>query len=253
MMTNKDISQVEKFPSPPNLPPGDTLLGKFLFLLRRIFDFQVATVLYYFAPKLSKLKGKTLEVGCGAQPYRHFVSKECEYQGLDWKGAKEHFQYEAKDTVYYEGGKFPFDDETFDNVFHTEVLEHIWNYEGFIAECYRTLKTGGNLFFSVPFQARYHYIPNDFWRFTPSAITKLLEDAGFKDVKIHTRGTDISVACYKVISVVYRWAKGNLFQKILSLFFIPTLTLLIPIAHIAFRFELGSKDDCLGYNVEAYK
>jgi hypothetical protein len=122
----------EQFPSQPNLPPGEGISGKALFLFRRIFDLNVASVLLYLEPKLSALSGKVLEVGCGAQPYRHFIPRECEYLGLDWEGAKENFQYEAEDTVYYNGGNFPFESGVFDTLFHTEVLEHIWDYAEFM-------------------------------------------------------------------------------------------------------------------------
>src|SRR5450756_1413968 len=118
-------NQSEQFRPPPNDPPGDTLLGKLRFTGRTVADLQVSSVLQHLKPWLADIRGTVLEVGCGAQPYRHFVSAGCQYTGLDWEQAEEGFSYRTPDTIYYDGGEFPFTETTFDFVFHTEVLEHI--------------------------------------------------------------------------------------------------------------------------------
>ena len=241
----------EKFPSPPNLPPGGSLKGKVFFILRKLADLQVASVLQHLTPWLSGLSGDVLEIGCGAQPYRHLIPEECRYQGLDWSRAEEHFLYKAPDTIYYDGGKFPFVDDTFFNLFHTEVLEHVYDKELFLAECKRVLKPGGRMFCSVPFQARYHYIPIDFWRFTPAALNKLLTEAGFNDIEITSRGNDITVAAYKIISLVYRWLQAGIGGKFLGLILSPIALVSLLIGHLSLNTNIGSEDDCLGYIVKA--
>lgn len=242
---------IENFPSPPNLPPDKAPLGRLGFFLRRLFDLQVLSVLKHLIPWLSKRCGQLLEVGCGAQPYRGFVPPGVTYQGLDWSGAGENFGYSAPDTAYYEGGRFPFEDASFDAVFHTEVIEHVYDLRTFLAECRRVLRPGGEFFFTVPFQARYHYIPHDFWRLTPASIELLLGAAGFKDLRIECRGSDITVAAYKVLSLGYRWLQGNLMAKILGLFFMPISLFSLLVGHLSMRFKFGSPDDCLGYAVIA--
>jgi len=246
MMSAKP-SPMERFPSPPNLSPDKAPLGQFGFLLRRLLDLQVSSVLEHLLPWLSKRCGRLLEVGCGAQPYRGFVPAGVTYQGLDWVGAGENFGYSAPDTVYYEGQRFPFEDASFDAVFHTEVIEHVYDLRTFLAECRRVLRPGGELFFTVPFQARYHYIPNDFWRLTPASIKLLLGEAGFKDFKIKNRGADITVAAYKVLSLGYRWLQGGLGSKILGVLYFPIMIFSLIVGHLSLRFSLGSQDDCLGY------
>jgi SAM-dependent methyltransferase len=241
----------EQFSPPPNLPPGGSFKGRVMFKFRKIADLQVRSVLLHLAPWLAGLSGRVLEIGCGAQPYRHLIPEGCNYQGLDWEKSEEYFHYRTTDTVYYEGGQFPFADGTFDYLFHTEVLEHVYQKELFLSECKRILKPGGQMFFSIPFQARYHYIPFDYWRFTPASLEKLLTQAGFIEIEIICRGNDITVAAYKIVSLVYRWLQDGLRGIFLGLLFSPVWLIFLILGHISLVVNIGSRDDCLGYVVKA--
>lgn len=247
------MSTQEKFPPPPNLPAGDTLGGKIRFAVRRLLDLNVSSVLSALLPWLAQRTGSLLEVGCGAQPYRQFVPADCRYQGLDWEGSEQAFGYRMADTIYFDGGSFPFPDNFCDSVMHTEVLEHIREPQRFLDECCRVLRPRGELFFSVPFQARYHYIPYDYWRFTPAGLDLMLSKAGFSSWQVHPRGSDITVAVAKCLSVEYRWLQGNGLGKALGLLGLPFLIPLLLIGHVSLRSQLGSADDTLGYNVIAYR
>lgn len=249
---NKEFGHaLEQFPPPANLPPSASLWGRLAFAARKMADLQVASVLQHLVPWLREIEGHVLELGCGGQPYRHYISSNCIYRGLDWEKTKEYFGYEAPDTIYYNGDIFPFEDGSFDNIFHTEVLEHVYNVDVFLSECRRVLKTGGAMFFSIPFQARYHYIPYDYWRFTPAALRCLLIQAGFKEITIVSRGNDISVAIYKNISVIYRWVRSGIIGKVFGVLSIPILIVLLLWGHFSLNVRIGSKDDCLGYIVIA--
>jgi len=211
----------------------------------------VASVLDGLLPWVSQCRGKVLEVGCGGKPYRHLVPPECVYQGLDHEMAQERFDYRSPDVVYFRGGKFPLPDNSFDFLFHTEVLEHVFDTREFLHECQRVLKPGGGMFFSVPFQVRYHYIPHDYWRFTPAALQILLQENGFYDIVISPRGTDITVASYKLYSVILRLMQGGLLQKLFGVLFSPLAALAIFTGYFSMRLGIGSQDDCLRYNVAA--
>lgn len=241
----------ERFPPPPNLPPADTWYGWGLFLARQWADLQVASVLQHLKPWLASRAGDLLEVGCGAQPYRHFVPDACTYCGLEWQGSEEHFGYKAPDTSYYSGGRFPFDDSAFDAVFLTEVLEHVYDTVPFLQECCRVLKPDGELFLAVPFQARYHYIPYDFWRFTPASLERRLGEAGFEGITVAARGTDLTVAAYKILSVLYRWFSGGGVGRIAAFLMSPLGVITLAIGHATLRVPLGSDDDCLGFVAKA--
>lgn len=241
----------EKSPPPPNNPPGASVKGKLLFLMRTIGDLQVASVLRELTPWLARRTGTVLEIGCGAQPYRHLLPSSCSYTGLDWEKAEEHFAYRVPDTIYYDGGDFPFADHSFDNLFHTEVLEHVYETTQFLTECRRVLRSGGEMFFSVPFQARYHYIPFDFRRYTPAALERMLAEAGFTKIEVIPRGNDITVAAYKNLAVVYRWLRSGIVGKLLGVCFSPGAFLCLLVGHVSLLLQVGSPDDCLGYVVKA--
>jgi SAM-dependent methyltransferase len=247
------IQYHEQHSPPPNLPPGGNLQSRLKYFLRISLDLMISSVLRHLHPWLSTKSGTILEVGCGLQPYRHLIPDNCTYQGLDWEKADQVFDYMAPNTIYYDGLKFPFPNNEFESLFHTEVLEHIYNTNLFLSECNRVLKNNGLLFFSVPFQARYHYIPNDYWRFTPASLEIILRNSGFNNIKIINRGTDITVAAYKVLSIIYRWLRGNLFEKFLGFISIPVGVFLLIIGHCTERWEIGSRDDSLGYCIICQK
>ncbi|HRY28761.1 MAG TPA: methyltransferase domain-containing protein [Elusimicrobiota bacterium] len=56
------------------------------------------------------------------------------------------------------------------------VLEHVPSAERVVAETHRALRPGGLLFVTVPFVEPYHADPQDFRRFTPEGLKKLLEN-----------------------------------------------------------------------------
>jgi len=237
---------------PPNRGPSDGFIGSLRFGIRRFLDLQVSSVVADLAPWLKERAGSLLEVGCGDQPYRHMLPDRCAYTGLDWEGSVAEFSVQRlSDVVYYKGDIFPFTDRSFDALFHTEVIEHIANYRLFLKECHRVLKPGGELMFTVPFQARFHFIPVDFWRFTKSGLELILAEAEFSDIRVHPRGSDLVVACYKVVSVLYRSAYGGILGKTVFIVFSWLAVVLLCLAHLCMALKLGSPDDCLGYSVFA--
>lgn len=54
------------------------------------------------------------------------------------------------------------------------ALEHIYDFHKVIDESYRCLKPGGRMLLAVPFMYYYHAAPDDYFRFTESALDKML-------------------------------------------------------------------------------
>ena len=239
-------------------PPQNSLARKgglrtsIIQALQLFADLQVCTVRRDVKQWLARRRGVLLEVGCGDQPYRSLVPPECQYQGIDQGGMKDEFGMGSnKEIILYSGAVFPCADGAFDSLFHTEVLEHVFNYREFLLECRRVLKPAGEMMFTVPFQARFHFAPHDYFRYTPSALQIMLKDAGFEDVQVAPRGTDVTVAAYKAAAVSFRWAYGGLATKLLFIVTSPITVLVLSLAHISLLWGLGSPDDCLGYSVTA--
>ena len=239
----------------------DNLKNKILFALRLFLDFQVATVYPDVKKTLRKSSGDILEIGCGAQPYRHLIPQGVNYYACDTKDS-ERFSYKKIDGVIsYDGRSFPFPESKFNMVFHTHVLEHVYDCSFFLSECYRVLRSGGRMFFAIPFAARYHYIPDDYWRFTPACLEKLLMSAGFTNIDIVAKGSDVVVAVAKTNAIFQRIIFKNysffIWRITARLFFgvlfaLPVLLLTV-LGHLCLLLKWGSSDDPLGYSVYCEK
>ena len=76
--------------------------------------------------------GRLLDFGCGSKPYRSLFKVD-EYVGLDTNNSGHSHKNENID-VLYDGKKIPFDDSTFDYIFSSEVLEHVFNIDEIISD-----------------------------------------------------------------------------------------------------------------------
>ena len=235
--------------------PPITLIGKIKFYGRMLLDLQILTIFIDIKKELPKFKGKVLDIGCGQSPYRYLLDKnETEYKGIDVAEATS-FDYINNDITLFDGEKIPFDNEFFDAIICTEVLEHVYNYQNLIDEMYRVCKKDSKLIITIPFSARYHYIPYDFFRYTPSALEKIF--CKFSKVEITPRGSDVLSICAKIIVLFFRNLIPNSFRKCIFLPFwiglTPILAVTVVIAHISRLFNLGSTLDPLGYTIKITK
>jgi SAM-dependent methyltransferase len=226
--------------------------------LRRILDLQAGSIWQDLKRVLPYVSGVVVDVGCGAQPYRPLVPVQATYIGIDTVDARAHFGYEIADTRYYADDVWPVGDASANFLLCTETLEHVKDTAGFLREAFRCLAPGGTMLLTVPFAARWHFIPNDYWRFTPSGLKRVLGEAGFVNVRIYARGNSVTVACYKNMALILRLAlpgteKGllRLLLQLLSLPFLPVLAVLAAIANISMYGAGGN--DCLGYTALAEK
>jgi SAM-dependent methyltransferase len=72
----------------------------------------------------------------------------------------------------------PLDDSFADVIICIEVLEHIPNPHEAVQELARLLKPGGSIYLSVPFSAREHQVPYDYFRYTSFGLEYLFKEAG---------------------------------------------------------------------------
>jgi SAM-dependent methyltransferase len=233
---------------------GSSMRSKIAFAARRFVDLQLGTIWAFLEPRLSGLRGSLLDVGCGEMPYRTGISPDVSYIGIDVPQATAFAMRPSKNVVPFDGVSIPFPDETFDNVLCTEVLEHAAFPAALIAEMQRVLKPGGTLLATVPFSARVHYAPYDVHRFTKYALTEML--ASFDAVTIKERGNDLAVIANKLIVVAMRMVRPSRWSALrwpLLVFLLPVVAAFLVIAHVALAFDLGSKDDPLGYSIVATK
>jgi SAM-dependent methyltransferase len=251
---NLILSAEENFRPPifkPNTSPKNRLENR----LRRFLDLQAGSIWRDLQDILPGVTGDLLDIGCGAQVYRALIPPHVNYQGVDTADAKSRFGYAVPDTHYFSGDDWGVADASFDTALCTEVLEHIENPAAFLSRAARCLRPGGLLVLTVPFAARWHFIPYDYWRYTPASLKILLAAAGFEDVFVAGRGNPLTVACYKVITLnlalLFGPGRGTsqIARRILGLLLSPLLAAAACLANLTLAADWG--DDWLGFTVTA--
>ncbi len=241
---------------PPLHTPIRSWSDRLVAAARRFFDLQAGSIWRDLSRVLPGCRGLILDVGCGSQPYRSLIPAAATYHGLDYSGARTNFGYSMPETTYYEGDRWPIDETTADVVLCTETLEHVPDPSVFLSEAFRCLKPRGRILLTVPFAARWHFIPHDYWRFTPSGLQRLLGTAGFTDIAVYARGNAVTVACYKLMGLLLpllfpqQVSRGKAFWlRVLGVLALPLICLLALAGNISLRSRGG--DDCIGYTAVA--
>jgi SAM-dependent methyltransferase len=255
--TNMAERQDELWRPPPH-QPSEHLAHRMLAGVRRFLDLQMGSIWADASAELPTVRGTALDVGCGAQPLRGLFNAAVRYIGIDTIHSKSRFGYETSNTLYYEGDTWPIEDSSVDFVLCTETLEHVSDTAGFLAQASRCLVPGGRMFLTVPFAARWHFIPYDYWRFTPSSLKQLLTAAGFCNILVFARGNAVTVVCYKLMALLLPLLlpQGKrpftaLILRLVAVPFLPCLLLFASVGNLSLRGAGG--DDCLGYTVMAEK
>lgn len=168
---------------------------------------------------IPQFKGKVLDSGCGSMPYKEIIleNKNVEsYLGLDIDTS---LNYEgAKPDFLWDGIRMPFENESFDIVISTEVLEHVPDPDAYLTEVKRVLKPGGIFFFTVPFLMSLHEVPHDYYRYTPYALEMIFKRTGFVSTQIVAQG-GYNAAVGQMLGLwvnMYLWGKKKKVMRIIA-------------------------------------
>jgi SAM-dependent methyltransferase len=235
-------------------PPSQ---NPFVFAIRCIFDLQLATIVKYLRPSMLRLKGRVLDVGAGESPWREWLPQGCTYQGIEVENSRDFgISDNRSDIVYYDGKNIPFPSSSFDGVICIEVLEHVEFPDQFLHEISRVMKPEATLLLTVPWSARHHHRPHDFYRFTKEQLRILLVRNGFPYPEIYERGNEISAIASKLVVLTIRLLKPlRINDAIWSVpigVIVGTVAIVALVsAHVSEMMGSGSKDDPLGFFVRA--
>lgn len=188
-----------------------------------------------FAPLLS---GRLLDVGCGSKPYQALFTVDA-YVGLDIdseasrkRGIADH---------HYDGNVFPFADASFDSILCNQVLEHVFNPNGFLEEIVRVLKPGGKLLLTVPFVWDEHEQPYDYARYSSFGLRALLEKQGLKIVHHKKIGADASILFQLANAYLFKVTQG--FSRPTKLMFTASVMAFVNLSGLLARRVLPDNPD----------
>lgn len=145
---------------------------------------------------------RLLDVGAGSKPYAAVYAKH--FSASTSVDVPSSLHDIGGVDVLAPADALPFPDESFDCVLCTEVLEHCPDPFAALAEMARVLKPGGRIFLTTPFLVPLHDMPNDYFRYTPSALRYLAERAGLSLDSVRPKGDYVAVA---LGFLTFPWAK----------------------------------------------
>lgn len=192
-------------------------INPFYFIRRRLY-----AAIKKNAPLL---KGRILDLGCGSKPYKHLFINAQEYIGVDIENpAHDHSKEDI--NVFYDGKTIPFDNNHFDSIFFSEVLEHVFNPNEIVKEINRVLKNNSMLFLTTPFIWDEHEEPNDYGRYTSFGIKHFLENNGFEIIHFQKTGHFTEVISQLIILYLrfILYTKNKYLNIVIHLLFISPFT-----------------------------
>ena len=128
--------------------------------------------------------GRILDAGAGGLQGRQLLTPYCnEYISVDIAN-----QRGDLDIVADVQDLTSIDDQQFDCIYCSQVLEHLPRPGSAISEFFRVLKPGGTVLIAAPHLSALHEEPHDYYRYTQHGLRYLLESNGFEIEHMSTAG-----------------------------------------------------------------
>ncbi|HSV10126.1 MAG TPA: class I SAM-dependent methyltransferase [Hanamia sp.] len=192
------------------------------------------------------LSGKIMDFGCGSKPYKNLFNA-IEYIGVDFENEGHPHDNEQID-VYYNGKNLPFEDQYFDSVLCSEVVEHVFELTITLNEINRVMKTGGNILITCPFVWNEHEVPFDYARYTRFALKDILEKNGFEITHFAKSGNFITTITQLKVIYFYTAFGKQWYKHFIPRILFKFLFVLIPNSIGLFLNKLYPYNDTLYLN-----
>ena len=167
--------------------------------------------------------GVMVDIGCGEKPYQEmalpYVDK---HVGVDHNQT---LHNTSNIDIIADAYKIPADDNSFDSLLCTDVLEHLEEPSLAIAEAFRILKKGGYAIYTVPLFWHLHEEPRDFYRYTKHGLKYLFEKNGFEIVEIEALSGFCVTFGQELVYFLYRFRRGGIINPLWWI--IPVLGMII--------------------------
>lgn len=139
----------------------------------------------YLSTVAHEATGKMLDVGCGDKPYRDLFDNVTEYIGIDRPSSVDQKRPESAGRISQfdvvgSAAQLPFQNEIFDTILCTQVIEHLPNPVEFFLESARITTRCAKLLLTAPLVNPVHEAPYDFFRYTNYGLTELCLRGGWR-------------------------------------------------------------------------
>lgn len=146
-----------------------------------------------------------LDAGAGDGAYRHHFD-HARYESADFLAVDKPY---APDITYVgDLADIEVEDDRFDLVLLTQVLEHLPEPLAVLTEMRRVLRPGGTIWASTPLFYEEHEQPYDFFRYTQFSLARLFGEAGFREVRIDWLEGYLATVAYE-LDVAARALRGR--------------------------------------------
>lgn len=167
--------------------------------------------------------GRLMDFGCGSKPYKNLFDVK-EYIGVDFENEGHSHANEDID-VFYDGRTLPFEDQYFDSVLCSEVIEHVFELQVTLNEINRVMKPGGNILITCPFVWNEHEVPFDYARYSRFALKSILSKSGFEITHFEKSGNFVKTIAQLRVIYFYstfskRWYGFFLTRWLFKIFFV---------------------------------
>lgn len=152
-------------------------------------------------------KGVLIDIGCGEKPYSNIVKPYIsKHIGLDYVDT---LHNKSNIDVFGTAYDIPIENEYFDTIMCTAVLEHLEEPNKAIQEANRVLKKSGYAIYTVPLFWHLHEEPRDFYRYTKYGLEYLFRKNGFEIIEIKPLSGFWVTFGQEFVYYLYRFRKGG--------------------------------------------